>query len=212
MSFDRLAPYYRCMEFLLAGNKLQRCRTAFLGKDTHFKDILVLGEGNGRFLLECRRQLKTARIVCVDSSTRMLSLAQERLRRHQLNLEGIQFIHANALEWAPPRHAFDAVVTHFFLDCFRADQLVPLIAVLAEAAKSNAVWLLADFHTPQSGPLRHRARLIHKAMYVFFRAACRLPARALTAPDEFLQAQGFTLKDRRISEWGLLHSDRWVRQ
>src|SRR5439155_22241467 len=30
MSFDTLAPHYRWMEFILAGKKLQRCRTAFL--------------------------------------------------------------------------------------------------------------------------------------------------------------------------------------
>jgi hypothetical protein len=112
----------------------------------------------------------------------------------------------------PPMHTFDAIVTHFFLDCFREDQLARLVGVLAAAAKRRAVWLLADFQIPASGLQRHRARLIHKVMYAFFRVTCGLPARRLTTPDPFLQSHHFGLADRRISEWGLLHSDRWVRE
>lgn len=141
----------------------------------------------------------------------MLDLTRSRLHRHQLTATGIDFVHADALEWRPPQRAYDAVVTHFFLDCFPADQVKRLVAVLAEAAKPNAVWLLADFCVPASGFQRIRARLIHQLMYLFFRATCRLPARALSPPDEALQAHGFTLQDRQMSEWGLLHSDSWVR-
>jgi ubiquinone/menaquinone biosynthesis C-methylase UbiE len=211
MSFDRLAPHYRWMEPVLAGDKLQRCRTAFLGNDTHFKDILIMGEGTGRFLLECRRRLETARIVCVDSSGRMLSLAKARLLNHGLSPEDIEFIQADALNWVPPRDSFDAVVTHFFLDCFQPEQLARLVGSLAQAARQKAVWLLADFQVPTAGLRRQRALLIHRAMYLFFRAVCRLPARVLTPPDEFLRAHGFALQERRITEWGLLHTDRWER-
>ena len=80
MSFDVLAPYYRWMEFVLAGNKLQRCRTAFLSQVTRRKSVLILGEGNGRFLLECRCILHEAQITCVDASFRMLTLARKRLQ------------------------------------------------------------------------------------------------------------------------------------
>jgi SAM-dependent methyltransferase len=212
MGFDLLAPHYRWMELLLAGNKLQRCRTAFLGRDTGLKDILIMGEGNGRFLVECKRQHKLARIVVVDGSARMLTLARERLSHHHLNADEIQFLHADALEWSPPRNAFDAVITHFFLDCFTPEQLARLIGRLSAAARENAVWLLADFQVPGSGLRRHRARVIHRVMYMFFRAVCGLPARALTPPDAYLSAHGFALRERQSSEWGLLHTDRWVRQ
>src|SRR5215469_5978584 len=71
MSFDVLAPHYRWMEFVLAGKKLQRCRTAFLSQVADRQNVLLVGEGNGRFLVECRRSLKNARITCVDASARM---------------------------------------------------------------------------------------------------------------------------------------------
>jgi ubiquinone/menaquinone biosynthesis C-methylase UbiE len=211
MSFDTLAPHYRWLELVLAGNKLQRCRTAFLQRVVPRQNVLIVGEGNGRFLLECRRTLQAGRITCVDASARMLELARQRLRASGLALEGIDFVHADALAWAPPRQAFDLIVSHFFLDCFTPDQLERMVAVLAQAARSEAAWLLADFQVPPRGPRRFRARLIHRLMYGFFRSATGLPAHCLTCPDPLLEAHGFSLRERQVSEWGLLHSDRWTR-
>jgi ubiquinone/menaquinone biosynthesis C-methylase UbiE len=211
MSFDALAPHYRWMEFVLAGNKLQRDRTAFLSQVGHRQNALLVGEGNGRFLLECRRSLQHARVTCMDASDRMLALARERAQNSGLGSPQIQFIHADALDWTPPVGAFDLVVTHYVLDCFRPDQLKQVVATLAKAAAPDATWLLADFQVPATGLRRCRALIIHRLMYLFFRLATRLPARHLTGPDSFLEEHGFTLRDRRLSEWGLLHSDRWER-
>jgi ubiquinone/menaquinone biosynthesis C-methylase UbiE len=212
MSFDALAPHYRWMEFVLAGNKLQRCRTAFLDLVDGAQRVLILGEGNGRFLAECRQKLPIASITCVDASVRMLALARARLQRFGLASDRTAFVLADALDWTPPARAFDLIVSHFFLDCFRRDQLERLIANLSNAAMPRASWLLADFQIPSTRLLRHRAQLIHLLMYAFFRAATHLPARQLTPPDEFLKAHGFELRKRKVSEWGLLHTDRWVRE
>jgi ubiquinone/menaquinone biosynthesis C-methylase UbiE len=212
MSFDRLAPHYRWMEFVLAGQKLQRCRTAFLERVSAPEHILIWGEGNGRFLVECCRKWRDAQIVCADASERMLALANERIERFRLNTTRIEFLRADVLEWSPMKKTFDLVVTHFFLDCFRADQLQQIIDKVACAARPNASWLLADFHTPLAGFQRWRATLILKLMYVFFRVVTRLPARRLTSPDPYLTNNEFFLRERRVSEWGLLHSDLWQRE
>jgi len=213
MSFDRLAPHYRWLEFVLAGNKLQLCRTAFLNHLSDAQEILILGEGNGRFLAELgRRGAARARITCVDSSAGMLSLAQSRIAHVRDRDMEIEFVHADALQWEPSRgRTYDAVVTHFFLDCFRPEQLQQLIAKLSAAATGQACWLLADFQIPNRGWRRLRARVIHRLMYVFFRLMTRLPADSLTSPDPFLQENGFTLRKRRLSNWNLLHSDLWER-
>jgi SAM-dependent methyltransferase len=209
MSFDVLAPHYRWMEFVLAGEKLQRCRTAFLARVPRPVKILILGEGNGRFLLECRRQFPAARIICVDASAGMLEAARRRLAKFEDGDQGVEFIHANALEWAPTGTGFDLIVTHFFLDCFHAEQLELLVAKLAAAAAPDANWLLADFQAASAGLARQRSRLILWAMYRFFCVVTRLPARELTAPDPFLERAGFQLRERQMSDWGLLHSDWW---
>ncbi len=211
MSFDTLAPHYRWMEFLLAGNKLQRCRTTFLPQVADARNVLILGEGNGRFLLACRRALPKARITCLDASARMLAIARRRLLRHGANVDGIDFVTADARSWAPPKSSFDLIVTHFFLDCFGPEDVQRLVSGLAEAAKPQAAWLLADFQAPASGLARKRAQVVHWLMYRFFRLVTRLPAKKLSQPDSFLHAQRFALVDRRVSDWGLLRTDWWTR-
>jgi ubiquinone/menaquinone biosynthesis C-methylase UbiE len=211
MSFDSVAPHYRWMEFVLAGNKLQRCRTAFLNSAADARNILVVGEGNGRFLCECRRKTGSAEITCVDASARMLDLARQRLRRQRLSLDHTRFVHADAIEWKPLPSTYDLVVTHFFLDCFRPEQLSRVVASLANASTARAKWLLADFQVPTTGLRRYRAEVIHFLMYAFFGLAARLPARKLHPADDLLRVHGFRLLERRESEWGLLHTDEWAR-
>lgn len=211
MSFDRLAPYYRLMEFFLAGNKLQRCRTCHLNSINPPKNALLLGEGNGRFLSECLRLFPKARFTCLDSSSRMLSLTRQRLEKIGLDTSQVEFVHADALVWNAQEKSHDLIVTLFFLDCFQKEQLEKLVAKLAKFATDQSFWLLADFQVPESGVARVRAKIIHQLMYGFFRFATRLPASSLTPPKDFLEHHGFQLKKRIQSEFGLLHSDLWQR-
>jgi hypothetical protein len=48
-------------------------------------------------------------------------------------------------------------------------------------------------------------------MYFFFHFVTRLPARRWVEPDAHLQANGFALRERAVTEWGLLRSDLWQR-
>jgi ubiquinone/menaquinone biosynthesis C-methylase UbiE len=212
MNFDVLAPHYRWMEFVAAGEKLQRCRVAFLGRVMDAKKVLILGDGNGRFLLECRRKLPHAKITSVDASARMLALARRRLAKNDANNKPVDFICADALAWTPPENYFDLVVTHFFLDCFRSEQVEALIRKLARASAPRANWLVADFQTAAKGIPRQRSRAILWMLYKFFRVATRLSAAELTPPDVFLQRNGFELHERQVHDWGLLHSDCWQRE
>jgi ubiquinone/menaquinone biosynthesis C-methylase UbiE len=207
--FDRLAPHYRWMESLLAGRKLQRCRTAFLREIPPPRRVLLAGEGNGRCLIELLRAHPDAHCTCMDASGRMLAIARERLRASGLHDRAVEFIHADLRE-APLLGAhYDLLVTHFFLDCFPSDQLARLIPRLAAAAEPGANWLLADFCEPASGFRKWRARALLRAMYFFFHHTTRLPARRLTPPDPFPSSAGYRLRERRSSEWGLLHTDLW---
>jgi ubiquinone/menaquinone biosynthesis C-methylase UbiE len=211
MSFDLLAPHYRWMEFMLAGEKLQRCRTAFLDEIPGARNILLLGEGHGRCLVECCRRFPNARITCVDASERMLVEARRRLTRRKPGAVHVKFTQADVLNWMPTDETYDLIVTHFFLDCFRPDQLGHIIPRFAACAAPDANWLLADFQIPARGLQRIRGRLILWTMYAFFRVITGLPAHKLATPDAFLECAGFKLRRRTETEWGLLHSDLWRR-
>lgn len=211
MGFDVLAPHYRWMELVLAGGKLQRCRTAFLeGIKTPLR-VLIAGEGNGRFLCRLRLKFPTVPVTVIEASARMLAEAKNRIAGQESSMGRIEFIQADILEWDSAAGEFDLIVTHFFLDCFAPEDLRKVVRKLAVAATASSRWLLSDFRVPQTGLMRQRARLIHGLMYVFFRNVTGLKARKLTPPDDFLQQQGFVLEERKTSEWGLLHSDCWRR-
>jgi ubiquinone/menaquinone biosynthesis C-methylase UbiE len=210
MSFDLLAPHYRWMEFVLAGGKLQRCRMAFLDEISSPRNILLLGEGNGRSLVNYRGRFPNARITCMDASEEMLEEARRRMRHNGLDDTRVEFIHDDVLNWTPAVKGYDLIVTNFFLDCFRADQLELIISRIAAATTPGTNWLIADFNLPSTGLRRVRSRLILWSMYLFFRTVTHLPAKSLTAPDLILERAGFGLRRRNESEWGLLRSDWWV--
>ncbi|MDB6003157.1 MAG: hypothetical protein JWR15_144, partial [Prosthecobacter sp.] len=151
MSFDLLAPHYRWMEALCSGGQVQRCRTALLAEIPSPQQVLVYGEGNGRFLVELCRCFPQSRVTVVEGSGVMIELARERLRREGLADAKVEFIHADALVWQPPSAAFDLIVTCFFLDCFREDQLQKLMPVIASAATAEGQWLIADFQIAPKG-------------------------------------------------------------
>lgn len=207
MSFDRLAPFYRAMEFFAAGGKLQRCRLAYVGEIPIPRKILLAGEGHGKFLPACVRRFPHAEIVVVDISLRMLEIA-----RGQVTSDLVTFIHSDILDWDGPCGQFDLIVTNFFLDCFPPDELAAVVEKLDKLAAPDADWLLADFEIAPAGAARWRTRVIVAMLYGFFNIVTGLRTRALTPPDEALEKAGFVRHRRITCEWGLLKSEWWWRR
>lgn len=220
MSFDRLAPHYTWMERVLAGSRLQRARTAWLGEllpaetgaGVDSPAILIAGVGHGPFLRVCATRFPTARITSVDASAAMLRQARARTLAAGLDGARLEFVHARLPEWRPESASYDAIVTHFFLDCFPPGELAEVVAVLAQGARGRATWLVADFAMPVRGWRRQRARAVHGLMYGFFRRVTGIPACRVTPPDAALRHEGFRLCRRATAEWGLLQSDLWERR
>lgn len=211
MSFDRLAPHYRWIEALCAGGRLQRCRIALLDAIAEPENVLIYGEGNGRFLVEFCRRFPAARVTVVEASAVMIELARARMRREGLEDAPVAFVQADALEWQPPAAAFDLIVTCFFLDCFREDQLQRLISTIAAAGAPEATWLVADFQIAASGLRRVCSRAIVTLLYAFFRCATRLPGRELVDPAPLLRAAGFVCERCKEQDYSLLYSAVWRR-
>jgi len=208
-SFDLLAPHYRWMECVLAGRKLQDCRTRFLNEFSSVKDVLLLGEGNGRFLCELLKRNPAACVTCVDASRGMQSAARRRLDRVGLSGATVAFIESDVLTCELPANSYDAIATHFFLDCFPSKQLERVVQRVSSWAAPGARWVVSDFRAPDTELGRQRAEIILAAMYLFFRMATRLPARKLTDPRAYLERNGFILMKQAVREWGLLYSELW---
>lgn len=205
MSFDHLAPHYRWLERFLAGEVLQRARLAHLGKLDQAENILLVGEGPGRFLGALRTRRPEVPITVMDASAKMLEQARA------VGPGPTTFIRSDITRDALPVAEWDAMVTHCLLDCFAPRTLSRVIDQLAAAAKLEAHWLITDFALPASGWRRGRARMIHALMYRTFRAATQLEARHWTDPAPDLHRAGFQLTQRQSFNHGLIQADHWIR-
>jgi SAM-dependent methyltransferase len=203
------------MERFLAGNRLQRCREAYLPQ-TRARSALVLGPGRGLFVEAFLQSNREASVVCLDSSACMLALTRDRILRSVENPNRVVFLRADVLDdhvdWLEENDPFDLVVSHFFLDCFGTAELEKVVSKVSACTSPSANWLIADFCIPTSGFWKWRAKLVLWMAYVFFRKTTGISAKRLANPEPALRRCGFELKERRRYNYGLLRSDVWRKE
>jgi ubiquinone/menaquinone biosynthesis C-methylase UbiE len=208
VTFDRLARAYQPIEYFVFGRGLQRCRVAFVPQLTDCRRVLILGEGDGRFLAAFLKANPVATVDVLDVSARMAQRAQRRIAALP-GSERVRFTVADArtVEW--PATSYDAIVTNFFLDCFPADQLDALIGRLAQTLSPGGRWVVGDFNMPPTGAPRRRAAVKLAVMYGFFRLAARLPAGRLVDPAPMLRRYGLELCAEKLWQGGFLRAQLW---
>jgi ubiquinone/menaquinone biosynthesis C-methylase UbiE len=205
MNCDNIAPYYRWFEYLGFGRELERRRCGLLDGIDGPRHVLVLGDGDGRFLERLIREIPAAEIESVEASARMQDLARQRTGprvRHRLG-------DARTLPLDPGR--YDLIVTHFFLDCFDATDAPALVKRLADAASPHAQWLISEFRQAPDGWRAVWCGTWLRSLYLFFRVTTGLRTRTLVDHHPLLERSGFRLIRQESSRWGLLASELWVR-
>jgi ubiquinone/menaquinone biosynthesis C-methylase UbiE len=203
---DRIAAWYRWIEFAAFGPALMRRRLAFLRDVADARRILVAGEGDGRFLVRLVEQNPSASIDYVDLSGKMLELARQRARDARVN-----FVHGDIRSLPLPESTCDLIVTHFLLDCFDEGGMCDVIRRLARAAAPQARWLISEFRQPAAGFARVWAALWLGTMYRFFRLATGLKTARLVDHRPQLAAAGFTLVREERAWMGMIASELWQR-
>jgi ubiquinone/menaquinone biosynthesis C-methylase UbiE len=189
-NFDRLARVYRALEFFAFGRDLELARFCFLERLSGCRNILLLGEGDGRSLARIVRIVPSAQIHVIDASAAMLARAAARIAGTEAAAR-VRFDRADLLTWDfAPTH-YDGVSTFFFLDCFTENQAAAIVGRVRETLKPGAPWLFADFVMPARGLARCRARLWLSVLFAFFRWETDLPARTLPPSEEILAKAGF---------------------
>ncbi len=207
MNADPIAACYRWIEYAAFGKALERRRFAFLSRAACARRVLILGEGDGRFLARLAAINDTARVDVVEASAAMIELARGRLP--QPAARRVRFHHQDALRAPLPGDSYDLIVTHFFLDCFAADDAARMIATLAAALQPGGGWIVSEFQKPSGRLARLHARLWLFLMYTFFRLATGLAARELPPYAALLSRAGLVLEDQRQARWGLMVSQIW---
>jgi ubiquinone/menaquinone biosynthesis C-methylase UbiE len=206
VNFDLVAPHYRWLEKIVFGPRLQIARMAFVRQLSPPRRVLVVGEGDGRFLAEFVKLHPETEITCVEASPRMLELARKRTAGHP-----VHFLRATLEGAELPEGYYDLVVTHFFLDCFPEKTLPEIVARLARATGPQAQWLIAEFQEPVGGWLRLPRRGLIRFMYFFFRLCAGIEGRRLIDYRPLLRANGFELSSSAGSPNDMIRSELWRR-
>ena len=208
MNCDRIAGAYRWLEYLVFGRALERCRCHFLSSIDRRQNALLLGDGDGRFLVSYLRANPTSRVDSLDISGEMQALARRRAAGVSGGIERVRFICSDA-RITEPSTVYDLVVTHFFLDCLREDEIDALAAQLRQTVQPHAVWLVSEFRIPAGSTVRPLASALIRVMYEFFARFTGIQTRCLPDHRGILERQGFQLRQEHLRIGGLLVSELW---
>jgi ubiquinone/menaquinone biosynthesis C-methylase UbiE len=206
--FGRVALFYPWLEQAVFGSVLNRARASSLSAAQTAHAVLLVGEGNGRFLrrlLPCLRS--GCRVIVVDASAGMLRSAARRCRIRRRDVTVI-FLRADARllpEVDPP---FDLIITHFLFDLYEARSQAAVIAGATRNAVEQAVWCDVDF---VEAPLRRYQRCLMWAQYRFFRATTGLEAKRLHDPQPIFEQHGWQAISGASRVQGLVRVRHWER-
>lgn len=189
---------------LAYGRALERARCAHFDLLRDRRDILLLGDGDGRGLELACRIAPRARITTVDFSAGMLRRAAARLSA--TDRERVTFLQADARAVTITPGSHDAIVTLFFLDCFTEDEARAVVARHLPALTADGIWLDADFALPPRGLARWRARLLLWLMITFFRWQTGLGTRRLPPVERLLRECGLAIVASRGWQGGFIRS------
>jgi len=206
-NFDRVARVYRWAEYASLGPLLQRTRTHFLSQLADRRSALVLGDGDGRFLVRLMWQNPALHATAVDTSATMLRLLRQRCG----DAPRLRTLQASALEVEVPR-GIDLVVTHFFLDCLPQVDVEALVQRIAGQTEPGTLWLLSDFQVPERAIVGSLSKLYIRGLYLAFGVLTGLRVRSLPDPQGALRRAGFTCIARHEKLRGLIYTEIWQHQ
>jgi SAM-dependent methyltransferase len=193
LNCDRIARWYRWLEYAAFGGTLRRRREAFLFELGNPQKVLVLGDGDGRFLQLFTALYPEASVDAVDVSARMIELSKARVAT-----DHVTFHRADARSF--DFQEYDLAVAHFFFDCFEPDELQSLLSRI----RTNS-WLVSEFRNTRWSPP------ILRALYFFFRLTTDLRVTSLPDHSALLSTLGYTIAQQQLALGGLLVSELWTR-
>ena len=208
--WDRLAPAYRALETLGFGPLLQRARCAWIDRLADRKSILLLGEGNGRFLARALETAQQARFTIVDASEGMIAAAKRRIGEAADRVDFIRAKLPEDLATIETNGPFDSVAAHFFFDCFPDDEVQVIVEKVTGRTTPDALWLVSEFHVPDSPAWKRiYSAYIVRGLYLAFRVMTGLKTRKLPQWQSAMSNAGWVQTDIRKRSPTLIKAEVW---
>ena len=212
MDYSRIATVYQWLERAAFGNKLQRARTAHLDRLLEglpaTAHVLIIGDGDGRFLEALLERSPRFTIVYVEPCATMIALAQARVEADAR----VQWINHTIQQWCKDRSlepefkCYDLIVTHFVWDSIQPNELTGITQNIQKRMTRGGHWLLSDFDSS----INRRTAAIVTVMYLFFYLTAGVQWRKLKKFNSLFESQHLQLHDQK--EWmsGLIYSQIWT--
>lgn len=208
------ARVYAAVEWCALGTQLTRARERSLEPLESCERVLLLGDGDGRFLSQLCRRGFSGEIVSVDLSDAMIARARRRLEKNSPEaMPRVTWIRCDVTVDALPDGPFDGIGAQFFFDNFSAETTGEVIRRVDTRAASEAVWAIADFVSPEllRGWRRTRQRLLLGVLYAAFRHTTGIEARRLPPFASLLEAEGWMCRRSWRSSGSVVAASTWKR-
>jgi tRNA (cmo5U34)-methyltransferase len=200
--FDLVAPIYPALERLVFGMRLDDARQAFFEEVVEANRVLLVGEGNGRFLKSLIARKRVGCVFVVEKSKVMIRLAKN--RAGESGKIGLQFIKADFRVYQSGQQ-FDCVVTHFFLDLYNPPSQLAIIEKITEFVAEGGTWINVDFV-----PARTLwGSTLMWLQYAFFRVVSRIESKRCFDESKAAAAAGWTIAEAISYLGGLVVAKRY---
>jgi tRNA (cmo5U34)-methyltransferase len=204
--FDPVAPFYPVLEQCVFGSHLNRARHAFFDRVVEADRILLVAEGNGRFLTALLTHKNTGYVEVIEKSPVMIRLAEARVRTLGEVRCDLKFIETDFREYRSSQQ-FDCVVTHFFLDLFNPPAQLSVIERIAELTTTNATWINVDFVPART----LRGDILMRLQYAFFRIVSQVEAGRCFDESTIAAQSGWTVSESLNFLGGFVVAKRYVK-
>ena len=208
MNFDFIARHYNWIEKIIFRSDLEKFRSMNIELIKDAKSILLLGDGDGRFLEQVSKMGTEAQIVSVDSSAKMINLSQIKVKTSHLNVE----FNCSKIENFKPSESFnpDLIIAHFFLDCFTYDEALLILDRITRWAAADAKFIISDFSiTKKVSSHRVYQKILTNIMISFFSLFCGISARILLNIPKLMTSSGWNCLSQKRSRHGFINSWIW---
>ena len=208
MSFDRVANYYAWMEKIVFGNDLEKIQNVHLKLIDDEESILLLGDGDGRFLKKISETGADGLIVSLDSSSKMIELSRKRLQNTDLE---VQYFCQNIKNFEKSESFKpDLIFAHFFLDCFTEDEVILIIDLLSQWSTKTTKIVVSDFFITKTNSIsRTYQKLLTQTMISFFRVFCGISAKKLPNIPKIMNSKGWNCISHKSLRNGFINSWVW---
>ena len=208
MTFNRVANSYQWMEKIVFLNDLEKVRNFHVSLVRDAESILLLGDGDGRFLEKISEIGTDAQILSVDSSSEMIRLSQSKIHNTRLDvrhvcqdLQDFEF----TKNFKP-----DLIFAHFFLDCFTENEVFLIVNRLSKSCPKSTKLVISDFFLPGKGSVSGIYRsILTYIMIRFFRLFCRISAKKLPNIPKIMRSTGWTCTSHKSLKDGFINSWVW---